>query len=145
MNVIESFLTAKEEKAVVHAIQEAEKNTSGEIRVHIENNTDKPTLERAREVFLYLKMDQTQQHNAVLLYVGVASKQFAILGDTGINKVVPHNFWEEENKLVLQYFSKGDYKEGLVKAIEKIGKKLITFFPYQKGDTNELSDEISKG
>ena len=145
MHTVESFLTETEEALVIQAIQKAEKSTSGEIRVHIENNTEKPTLERAKEVFLYLKMEQTKQSNGILLYVGVASKQFAILGDEGINKVVPNNFWDEEKKLVLHHFSKNEYKEGLIKAIDKIGEKLKDFFPYIKGDTNELADEISKG
>ncbi|HIP49012.1 MAG TPA: TPM domain-containing protein [Lutibacter sp.] len=145
MNHVESFLTAQQEKAVIQAIQKAENNTSGEIRVHIENKTEKPTLERAKEVFLYLKMDQTQQRNGILLYVGVTSKQFAILGDEGINRLISNNFWEEEKKLVLHHFSKNEYKVGLVKAIERIGEKLNKFFPYKKEDKNELSDKISKG
>lgn len=145
MNNVESFLTAQEEKAVIQAIQKAEKNTSGEIRVHIEDQTEKPTLERAATVFLYLKMDQTQQRNGILLYVGVSSKQFAILGDEGINKVIPKAYWEEEKQAVLKFFFQEKYQEGLVKAIENIGKKLKDYFPYQKGDVNELSDEISKG
>lgn len=145
MNVVESFLTTKEEQAVILAIQEAEKNTSGEIRVHIENNTEKPTLERAKEVFLYLKMDQTQQKNGILLYVGVASRKFAILGDEGINKVISKDFWEEEKQVVLDNFSQKKFKEGLILAIEKVGEKLKDLFPYKEGDKNELSDNISKG
>jgi len=145
MNATESFLTLEQENAVIYAIQEAEKNTSGEIRIHIENTTEKPTLERAKEVFLYLKMDKTKQHNGVLLYVGALSKQVAILGDTGINKLVPDNFWEEEIKLVKELFVQNKFEKGLVEAVKKVGEKLQQFFPYQKDDTNELSDQISKG
>jgi len=144
MNKVESFLTTQQEKEVIQAIQNAEKNTSGEIRVHIENKTEKPTLERAKEVFLCLKMDQTQQQNGILLYVGVTSRKFAILGDEGINKMIPEGFWDEEKKIVLAYSSKNKYKEGLVLAIEKVGKKLKNYFPYEKDDTNELTNEISK-
>jgi len=144
MNKVESFLTTREEKVVIQAIQKAEKNTSGEIRVHIENKTEKPTLERAKEVFLYLKMDQTRQRNGILLYVGVSSKEFAILGDEGINKLISEGFWEEEKKMVLQHFSQNNYEKGLVLAIEKVGEKLKNYFPYDKDDTNELPNEISK-
>ena len=144
MNKVESFLTTEEEIVVIQAIQKAEKNTSGEIRVHIENKTEKPTLERAKEVFLYLKMDQTRQRNGILLYVGVSSKEFAILGDEGINNRIPEGFWEEEKKMVLHHFSKNNYEKGLVLAIEKVGEKLKKYFPYKKDDTNELPNEISK-
>ena len=145
MNTIESFLTTQEEHQIILAIQEAEKGTSGEIRVHIEKNTEKPTLERAKEVFLYLKMDQTKQRNAVLFYVAVESKQFAIIGDTGIDKVTPANFWNEEMKLVTTLFSQNNNQEALEQGINKVGEKLKQFFPYQSDDTNELSDTISKG
>jgi len=145
MNTIESFLTTQEEHQIILAIQEAEKGTSGEIRVHIEKNTEKPTLERAKEVFLYLKMDQTKQRNAVLFYVAVESKQFAIIGDTGIDKVTPDNFWNEEMKLVTTLFSQNNNQEALEQGINKVGEKLKQFFPYQSDDTNELSDTISKG
>ena len=145
MNTVESFLTTQQEQQIILAIQEAEKGTSGEIRVHIEKNTEKPTLERAKEVFLYLKMDQTKQRNAVLFYVAVDSKQFAIIGDTGINKVTPDNFWNEEMKLVTTLFSQNNNQEALVQGINKVGEKLKQFFPHQSDDTNELSDTISKG
>ena len=145
MNRVESFLTANQEKTIIKAIQTAEKHTSGEIRVHIESKTEKPTLERAKEVFLYLKMDQTKQRNGILLYAAVESREFAILGDHGINQVIPKGFWEEEKKMVLDYFAKKQFEEGLVKVIKKVGEKLNEFFPYEKEDTNELSDTISKG
>ncbi len=145
MSQVEDFLTHDEEQAIIKAIQKAEKNTSGEIRVHIEKHTDKKVMDRALEVFYSLKMDKTKLHNGVLLYVAVESKLFAILGDEGIHKKVPKDFWDEENKLVLSYFSEKKYAEGLSKAIENIGEKLKAFYPYKKDDVNELSDEISKG
>ncbi len=145
MNAVESFLTATQEKNVIKAIKNAENNTSGEIRVHIENKTEKPTLERAKEVFLYLKMDQTKQRNGVLFYVGVTSKEFAIIGDEGINNVVSDNFWDEEKKLVTAYLAQNNFEKGLIEGIIKVGEKLKHFFPYLTDDANELSDEISKG
>jgi uncharacterized membrane protein len=145
MNNLESFLPDKAKKTIVEAIKEAEKNTSGEIRVHIENTTEKPTLERAKEVFLSLKMNQTQQKNGVLFYLDVTNKQFAILGDSGINKVVPPDFWEEAKQLVLEYLSKNQVEKALVSGILKVGEQLKQYFPYQKDDQNELPDDISIG
>jgi len=145
MSKVEDFLTASEEQAIVEAIQVAEKNTSGEIRIHIEKSTDLPPMERALEVFHFLKMDTTALRNGVLFYVAVESKKFAILGDEGINNKVPANFWDSEKELVFSYFKKKEYSKGLELAILEVGKKLKEYFPYQSDDTNELSNEISKG
>lgn len=145
MSKVEDFLTASQEQDLIKAIQTAELNTSGEIRVHIEKLTDLPPIERALEVFHELKMDATQLRNGVLFYVAVESKKFAILGDEGINDVVPDNFWDEEKELVLSHFKKGEFEKGLELAILEVGKKLKEYFPFMSDDTNELSDEISKG
>ena len=139
------FLTPSQEKQIIEAIKLAEKSTSGEIRVHIENSTEKPPMERALEVFYLLKMDATNLKNGVLFYIAVESKQFAILGDEGISNKVPENFWDTEKELVLSNFSKGEFAKGMELAILEVGKKLKEFFPYQSNDTNELSDKISKG
>lgn len=144
MSKIEDFLTASEEQVIVEAIQIAEKNTSGEIRVHIEKISKKPPMKRALEVFHFLKMDATQLRNGVLIFVAVESKKFAILGDEGINNKVPENFWEVEKNLALSYFAKKEFAKGLELAILEVGKKLKEFFPYESNDTNELSNEISK-
>jgi uncharacterized membrane protein len=101
-------------------------------------------MERALEVFRFLNMDDTALRNGVLFYIAVESKKFAIIGDEGINKVVPTGFWDEEKELVLSYFKKGDFSTGLELAILEVGKNLKKYFPYQSDDTNELSDEISK-
>lgn len=140
-----SFLTKAEIHAVESAIKKAEKMTSGEIRVHIENTTEKPTLVRAKEVFLYLNMDVTRQKNAVLFYVAADNRTFAVIGDRGIDAVVPDTFWEDTKALVLHHFEKGAIKEGLIASIQKVGENLQHFFPYQKDDTNELPDDISIG
>ena len=145
MNTVESFLTAIQEQSVVQAIQEAEKGTSGEIRVHIENRTKKTTLVRAKEVFLSLKMEQTTQRNGILFYIATESKQFAIVGDKGIDEVVPKDFWNDEKVLVTGLFAQNKNEEALVKGIAKVGEKLKHFFPYQSDDINELADAISKG
>ena len=90
-------------------------------------------------------MDKTEQRNGVLLYIAVESKQFAILGDEGINAKVSEDFWDLEKELMLSHFKKAEYTKGIELAILKVGEKLKEFFPYQEDDTNELSDEISKG
>lgn len=145
MSKIEDFLTAKQEQAIVNAIKTAEKNTSGEIRVHIENQSEKPPIERAQEVFYQLEMDQTHLKNGILFYLAVSSKQFAIIGDEGIHEKVSNNFWEKVKNKVLDHFSVKRYDEGLIQGILEVGKQLKTYFPHQADDVNELSDEISKG
>jgi uncharacterized membrane protein len=129
----------------VQAIVIAEKNTSGEIRVHIEETSNKPPIERAKEVFSALEMHKTEAKNGVLFYVGVTNKGFAILGDAGINNVVDSNFWDTTKDVVLAHFKNREFKKGLVEGILSAGEKLKHHFPYQSDDTNELSNEISKG
>lgn len=143
MSKVEDFLTAKEEEEIIKAIQLAEKDTSGEIRVHIEKGTEKDPLERAMEVFYFLKMDETEKHNGVLFYLAVDDKKFSILGDSGINKVVPEDFWNSIKEIVIEKFKKGKYSEGLKLGITKTGDKLKQYFPYQNNDKNELEDSIS--
>lgn len=145
MSKTEDFLTKEEEQEIVQAIVTAEKNTSGEIRVHIEETSEKPPLERAKEVFSTLEMYKTEARNGVLFYIGVANKGFAILGDEGINKVVETDFWDCTKDLVLEHFKNKEFKKGLVEGVLRAGEKLKHYFPYQSDDTNELSNEISKG
>ncbi|VXC02890.1 conserved hypothetical protein [Flavobacterium sp. 9AF] len=145
MSKTEDFLTASEEQEIVQAIVAAEKDTSGEIRVHIEENSEKPPLERAQEVFLSLGMQNTKDRNGVLFYVSVSNKHFAILGDEGINRIVGSDFWNSTKDIVIDHFKNNQNKEALVKGIIEAGKRLKEFFPYQSDDTNELPNEISKG
>lgn len=145
MSITEDFLTAAEEQEIVQAIALAEKNTSGEIRVHIENHSDTPPIARAREVFNSLKMYKTQARNGVLFYVGVLDHSFAIIGDSGIDDVVESDFWECTKDIVIENFKNKKFKDGLVQGINRAGERLKEFFPYDSDDTNELSNEISKG
>ena len=144
MSKTEDFLSKAEEQEIVQAIVEAEKNTSGEIRVHIEEHTEKSPLERAQEVFFELKMDETQDRNGVLFYVCVSDKKFAILGDKGINEAVESDFWDCTKDIVIANFKEGNFKKGLVEGILRAGERLKKYFPYQSDDTNELSNEISR-
>ena len=145
MSRVEDFLTAHEEQEIVDAILEAEKNTSGEIRVHIESHTRLNHDERAKEVFHILKMDNTKEENGVLIYIAVNDKKFAIYGDRGIDRAAPDNFWETTKNTIQEQFVKGNFKQGIVEGILKAGEELNSHFPWHPTDTNELSDEVSKG
>lgn len=144
MSSTEDFLSAADEQEIVQAIALAEKNTSGEIRVHIEKHSDTPPIARAREVFDELKMYKTEARNGVLFYVGVEDHTFAIIGDKGIDDVVESDFWECTKDIVIEHFKNKQFKEGLVNGIERAGNRLKEYFPYASDDTNELSNEISR-
>nr|WP_298791797.1 TPM domain-containing protein [uncultured Allomuricauda sp.] len=145
MTQVEEFLTADEEQEIVNAILEAEKNTSGEIRVHIEATAKMDHFSRAQQVFHLLKMDNTKDENGVLLYVAVNDKKFVIYGDTGIDRAVPKGFWDSTKDVIASNFKKGDFKQGIVEGVLMAGKELNAHFPWDYTDTNELSDAISKG
>lgn len=145
MSKVEDFLTKEEEEAIVEAIRVAEKNTSGEIRVHIEKSTSKPHYDRALEVFHELKMDETQLQNGVLLYIAVDDKQFVICGDKAINDVVHPDFWNSTKEAMLAQFKQQNFKQGLIDGILVAGEQLKKYFPWTSDNTNELSNEISKG
>jgi len=144
MTAAKEFLTPEEEQQVIDAIATAEKNTSGEIRVHIENHTEKPPLERAQEVFHILGMDATAERNGVLFYVGVGDHTFAIIGDEGIDKAVEDDFWDCTKDIVIGHFKKRRFAQGLVEGILRAGDRLKQFFPYSKDDKDELPNEISR-
>ena len=142
----ETFFTKDQETQIVDAIKSAEKNTSGEIRVHIEPSTNgKDTLERAIEVFQELEMHQTEARNGVLLYLAFEDHSFSIFGDKGINEVVGTDFWNSTRDLMQSAFKQGQFAKGLVDGITEAGNALKTYFQYQKDDQNELDDQISKG
>ncbi|WP_394775596.1 TPM domain-containing protein [Flavobacterium sp.] len=145
MSKVEDFLSKEEEQDIVEAIRVAEKNTSGEIRVHIEQTTSKVPFDRALEVFYELKMNETRLQNGVLFYFAVADKTFAICGDKGINDVVQSDFWDSTKEKMVTQFKSGNFKQGIVDGILSAGEQLKNNFPWFEGDTNELSNEISKG
>ncbi len=141
----DQFFTKDEQALVVSAVQEAELNTSGEIRVHVDSACKQDALDEAAFVFAKLKMQKTQERNGVLFYLSVVDKKFAILGDIGINTKVPENFWDSIRDTVILHFKNGEYAKGLAEGIKMAGEKLKEFFPYQTDDVNELDDEISFG
>ncbi|SHJ03597.1 TLP18.3, Psb32 and MOLO-1 founding protein of phosphatase [Mesonia phycicola] len=140
-----NFISHLEEEEVIEAIKTSEKNTSGEIRVHIESRCTKDILERAKEVFYELKMDQTKLKNGVLIYLAIDDHKFYIMGDQGINDVVADDFWQSTKDVMQAHFRKGNFKQGLVDGILKAGDQLKYHFPWASDDVNELSDEISRG
>lgn len=153
MSKVEDFLNKEEETAIVEAIRVAEKNTSGEIRVHLEAKSISPrnpsktveAFDRAAEVFDMLRMDNTKEANGVLIYIAVEDRTLVILGDKGINRVVGQDFWESTKDIIIHHFKNGDMKQGLVEGILKAGEQLKKHFPFKKNDANELPDEISIG
>ena len=135
----------EERKQILDAIARAEKSTSGEIRLFVEDNCGDNVLDRAAFIFSELGMNKTLKHNGVLFYLALKSHQFAILGDKGINSRVEKDFWHEIKLAMQMYFSSGDFVKGLTIGIEMAGEALKSHFPYQEGDKNELSDDIVFG
>jgi len=137
------LFSPEEKKRIEQAILEAELDTSGEIRVHIETEFKGDILDRAAALFDLLKMQKTILRNGVLIFIGIKNRQFAILGDLGINHVVPADFWDETKTLMESHFKNSDFTTGLEVGIKMAGDQLKKHFPFQKDDTNELSNEIS--
>lgn len=142
----EKLFTKEEKERIVAAIKAAERETSGEIQVHLENHCKEDVLDRAADVFAMLKMHKTKLRNGVLFYLAVEDHKFAILGDGGINAVVPQDFWESIKEAMVKHFREKHFAEGLITGIQMSGKALKEHFPYDAdSDENELSDEISFG
>ncbi len=138
------FLSEIEKEKIIAAIKQAELNTSGEIKVHVENHCPKGNpFERAKQIFQYLSLNTTAQRNAVLFYVAHGDRKFAVLGDIGIDKVVQPNFWESTRDTLRMYFAQGDFSGGLQMGIKEAGFQLKKYFPYQTNDINEIADDIS--
>ena len=139
------FFTSDQKQQIISAIKEAELNTSGEIRVHIENHCKKEVLDRAATIFATLKMHKTKLRNGVLFYLAIKDKKFAILGDGGINAVTADDFWDTIKEMMLHKFKDGEFAVGLSSGIKMAGEQLKAHFPYQSDDINELDDDISFG
>ncbi len=141
-----TFLDSHESANIVAAIKQAERNTSGEIRVFIESRCRfVEAIDRAREIFQQLKMSATFHHNAVLIYLAVKDKQAAIYGDEGIHKKTGHHFWNSEISQMLNHFRSEHYATGICRVINDIGEALQFHFPYDSKDKNELPDDIVFG
>jgi uncharacterized membrane protein len=140
------IFNAEERERIVQAIRAAEKRTSGEVRVYIESRCRfiNP-MERAWEMFFGLKMDKTDDRNAVLFYIAWKDRQLAIFADEGIHKAVGAEYWNTVVKEILAQFSGQHYVDGIIGGLAKIGEALHLHFPYESDDKNELPDEIVFG
>jgi uncharacterized membrane protein len=145
MKKAEDFFSIEDKEKIIEAIKSAEKDTSGEIRVHLENNLKGDVLDRAAFLFEKLQMHTTKDRNGVLFYLAINDRKFAILGDAGINAVAPGNFWDEIKEKAISFFKEEKFTEGLVTGISMAGNALKVHFPYKSDDVNELTDEISFG
>ena len=137
------FFTKEQQKAIMQSIANAELNTSGEVKVHIDSKCNGAVLDVAADYFKKLKMHKTALRNGVLFYLSINDHKFAILGDKGINEKVPADFWDNIRDIMLSHFKQQQFTEGLSKGIEMAGEKLKIHFPYKKSDTNELSNDLS--
>jgi uncharacterized membrane protein len=139
------FFSREEQDRIRKAIYDAEQETSGEIRIHIENSCMVHVLDRAAFIFRKLKMHKTVLRNGVLIYLAIHDRKFAIIGDTGINQAVPEDFWDNIKKGMQDFFRQEAFAEGLCYAIKASGEQLKKYFPHKPGDVNELADDISFG
>lgn len=132
-----------EQERIRKAIEGAEKHTSGQLRVCIEKTCSESVLDRAAKYFHKLDMHKTKLRNGVLIYVATVDRKFAIIGDAGINKVVPENFWDDTKEDMLEHFKQGNLVEGIVTGLEIAGEHLQKFFPHESDNINELPDDIA--
>ncbi|MCK4558406.1 MAG: TPM domain-containing protein [Calditrichia bacterium] len=142
---VANFFKKEEKEKIIQAIKDAEKETSGEIRLHLDLRCKGEALEQVVKMFEKLKMNETQLRNGTLIYLAVTDHKFAIFGDEGINEIVPDNFWEDVKEEMRELFVKGQFADGVARGIFLVGEKLKEFFPYQEDDINELPDDISMG
>ncbi|MDR0982943.1 MAG: TPM domain-containing protein [Culturomica sp.] len=139
----QNFFTAEQKRQIEASIGEAERLTSGEIRLHIDARCKGDALACAAEHFHRLGMDRTELRNGVLFYLSINDHKFAVVGDKGIHERVPEDFWDNIYRITVEYFHAGQFAEGISWGILEAGKQLATHFPISPDDINELSNEIS--
>lgn len=131
---------------VQKAIAEAERRTSGEIRVSVAPFFWGNVQRAAERAFERLGMTRTAQRNGVLFFIVPARRRLALLGDAGIHQKVGQAFWEETVSAVTARFKDGNFTEGLVQGIEEVGRRLAEHFPYDPTrDVDELPDSVDFG
>ena len=140
-----NFFSEDEQGRIVAAIKEAEKQTSGEIRLFVEARSKVEILDRAAFIFQKLGIQNTKNRNGVLFYIAYEDRQFAIIGDAGINHVVEDNFWDNIKEEMQKHFAGGRFVDGLINGVKQSGEALKKYFPYKPDDKNELPDEIALG
>lgn len=144
---VPQFFSAEEQEEIVDAIKQAEVTTSGEVRLYVESKCSyMNALDRAVEIFAKLKMYQTVQRNAVLVYVALKDRQLAVFADEGIYQKAGSQFWNDKVQQMISHFNKANYTKGLKEVILEIGQSLTKTFPYDATtDKNELPDDIVFG
>lgn len=133
----------EEQQRIRAAIEDAEKHTSGQIRVCIEKTCSENVLDRAAKYFHQLDMHKTKLRNGVLIYLATVDRKFAIIGDKGINRTVPENFWDDAKEEMLKHFRYGELVEGIAKGLKIAGDHLQKYFPHRPDGENELPDDIA--
>jgi uncharacterized membrane protein len=139
------FLDERGRQAVAAAIAQAEAGTGAEVRVHLEDHIEEDVLDHAVFIFEELGMQRTRWRNAVLIYIAVADRSVAVIGDSGVNAVVPAGYWDDELEHLRTHFRRGAHAEGLDAAVRMVGHKLAEHFPRTDDDIDELSNEVSIG
>jgi uncharacterized membrane protein len=141
----EEFIARINQEEIVSAIREAERMTSGEIRVYVSRAPVETPVTAAQEQFTRLGMDQTRDRNGVLIYVCPVSRKFAIVGDTAVHRHCGEPFWVRLSDEMSQHFSQTDFTGGIVRAIREAGEVLRQHFPKKSDDRNELADDVEHG
>ena len=141
------FFTEEEKQQLVAAIQNAEQQTNGEVRVFVESKCRYvDALDRAQEIFFQMKMNETDQRNATLIYVAVKDQQAAVFGDEGIHQKMGRQYWQDEVSKMLLHFKNEKLADGICLGITDLGAALKFYFPFDRiTDKNELPDEIVFG
>ena len=138
------FFSAFDSDRIVKAIADAERRTSGEIRVHVTKRKPKDLEARAEKRFHLLGMVKTAERNGVLIYIAPKARRFRVVGDAGIHEKAGEAFWTEVASAMEEHFRRGEFTEGVVRGVERVGELLATHFPRQSDDRNELADEVTE-
>lgn len=134
------------EQRIVAAIESAERMTSGEVRVHLNDTCSGDALKDAQKAFRRLNMHQTAERNGILFYLALESHKFAVLGDQGIHERVGQGFWDGIRDAMIPELKADRWVEALEYGIAEAGRALAEHFPHQgPRDRDELSNEVSRG
>lgn len=140
---LDRLVNSDDQQRLLDKIARIEKRSSGEVRIHVTNRPVKDPLQAARKTFTSLGMSGTMRRNGVLVFLSLPSRKFAIVGDEGIDRVTPPDYWDALRDAMAEHFAAGSYTEGLLGVLEHVEAVLVEHFPYEAGDVDELPDEIS--
>lgn len=136
------FLNQLDDAQIVAAIKEAEAKTSGEIRVFVSHKNVESAVAAAQAAFVRLRMANTRDRNAVLIFVAPRARQFAVIGDEGVHKRCGDEFWRRLAEEMSAHFKAEKFTDGIVNVVRKAGGLLAEHFPRRSDDQNELSDRV---